>query len=260
MTPTKGTKINRLLQRWPRGTVATQSWLTTQGISSDLARWYVSAGWLVRVGPRAFLQAGDEIDWRGGLYAMQSQLGMSVHGGARTALELQGRAQFVPLGSKRRTVLISDSPESLPAWFKRNSWEARIEHHTLTLFDQIPADASRQLDCGGFRIVISSPERAIMEEMRLARTNDDIDHSIQLMENLGMLRPQVVQRLLEQCTSVKVKRLFLWSAERMGHAWNDQLEPKSVDLGSGKRQLYKGGVLDPKYRITVPRPEGLPDV
>lgn len=71
---------------------------------------------------------------------------------------------------------------------------------------------------------------------------------------------QVVQRLLEQCTSIKVKRLFLWSAERIGHAWSDQLEPKRVDLGSGKRQLYKGGVFDRKYQITVPQPEELPDV
>jgi len=260
MPRTTGTKINQLLQRWPRGTVATQAWLTMQGVSSDLARWYVGAGWLVRAGPRAFLQAGDEVDWRGGLYALQSQLRMSAHAGARTALELQGRAHFIPLGSKRLTILISDSPEDLPTWFEQHLWEARIEHHTFMLFEEIPAGATAQLDCGGFRISISSPERAIMEEMRLTRTNGDIDHSIQLMENLGTLRPQVVQQLLERCTSVKVKRLFLWSAERVGHAWGDQLDPTRVNLGSGKRQLYKGGCLDPKYLITVPQPERLPDV
>ncbi len=260
MPGTTGTKINRLLQRWPQGTVATQAWLAAQGVSSGLARWYVKAGWLARVGPRAFVRVGDQVDWRGGLYALQSQLDMSVHVGARTALELQGRAQFIPLGSRQRVILISDNQEYLPAWFRRHHWEARIEHHRLTLFDQIPADATNHLDCGGFRIAISAPERAIMEEMRLARTNDDIEHSTQLMENLGTLRPQLVQRLLEQCTSVKVKRLFLWSAEHVGHAWAEQLNPKRVDLGRGKRLLYKGGSLDPKYEITVPQPEELPDV
>ncbi len=260
MAHATGTKINRLLQRWPRGTVATQAWLTSQGVSSDLARWYVKAGWLARVGPGAFVRPGDQVDWRGGLYALQSQLGMSVHVGARTALELHGRAHFVPLGSRQRVILISDKQEYLPAWFKRHRWEARIEHHRLTLFDQIPADVTNQLDCGGFRIAISAPERAIMEEIRLARTNDDIDHSIQLMENLGTLRPQLVQLLLEQCRSIKVKRLFLWSAEHAGHAWAEQVDPKRVDLGCGKRQLYKGGSLDPKYEITVPQVEELPDV
>jgi hypothetical protein len=156
--------------------------------------------------------------------------------------------------------LISDGPESLPTWFKRYAWEARIEHHTLTLFEHVPAEASRQLDCGAFQIVISSPERAIMEEMRLSRTNDDIDHSIQLMENLGMLRPQVVQRLLEQCSSIKVKRLFLWAAEVAQHHWVEQLDLNTIGLGKGKRQLYKGGRLDAKYQITVPPKEELPDV
>ena len=213
MPSTTGTKINRLLQVWPRSTVATQTWLTTQGVSSNLARWYVSAGWLVRLGQSAFLQAGDEVDWRGGLYALQAQLGMTAHVGARTALELQGRAHFVPLGPTRLTILISDESEHLPAWFKNHRWQAEVSHHTLTLFEELPADATAPLNCGGFRIAISSPGRAIMEEMRLTRTNADIDYSIQLMENLSTLQPRLVQQLLERCTSIKVKRLYLWSAE-----------------------------------------------
>jgi hypothetical protein len=99
-----------------------------------------------------------------------------------------------------------------------------------------------------------------MEDMRLARTNDDVEHSIQLLENLATLRPSIVQQLLETCTSIKIKRLFLWAAERIGHAWTEKLDPGRVDLGAGKRQLYKGGIFDPQYQITVPRQEKLPDV
>ncbi len=260
MPTTKGTKINRLLQTWPRGTVATQAWLSTQGVSSNLARWYVSAGWLVRFGARAFLQAGDKADWRGGLYALQSQLAMTVHVGARTALELQGLAHFVPVGSSNLTIIVSDKSEHLPNWFKRHSWEATVRHHALTLFSELPPDATTQLDCGGFRIAMASPERAIMEEMSLTRTNADIDYSIQLMENLSTLRPRLVQQLLEHCHAIKVKRLFLWSAKNADHAWVSQLDPTRIELGSGKRQMYKGGRLDPKYLITVPQQEDVPDV
>jgi hypothetical protein len=220
----------------------------------------VKTGWLTRIGPGAYTQAGDTVDWQGGLLALQAQLGMSVHAGARSALELQGRAHFVPLGSRRRTILVSDTPELLPTWFRRHPWEAQIEHHSLTLFKETPSEALRHIDCGGFEIAVSSPERAIMEDMRLTRTNDDIEHSIKLLENLTTLRPNIVQQLLETCTSIKVKRLFLWGVERVGHAWSKKLDPESVDLGAGKRQLYKGGVLDPKYRITVPLGEELPDV
>lgn len=260
MTSVRGTKINRLLQQWPRGTVATNPWLASQGVSSDLARWYVKAGWLARIGPGAYAQAGDTVDWHGGLFALQTQLGMSVHVGARSALELQGRAHYVPLGSRKRTILISDAPESLPTWFKRHPWEAKIEHHSLTLFEQTSPEALRYVDCGGFRTAVSSSERAVMEDMRLARSNDDIEHSIQLMENLISLRPNIVQQLLETCLSIKVKRLFLWSAERAQHAWVEDLNVDKIELGSGKRQLYKGGRFNSKYQITVPEEEKLPDV
>jgi hypothetical protein len=255
MASIKGTKINQALQQWPRGTVATQSWLDTVGISSKLAGWHVGSGWLVRFGPRAFVQAGDTVDWRGGLYALQAQLGMTVHVGGRTALELLGLAHFLPLGKRRKIILISDRPEQLPTWFKTYKWDIKVDHHSLVLFSRIPDQATTHLDCGGFEIALSSAERAVMEQMRLARTNSEIEHVLKFMEGLTTLRPNVVQLLLESCTSIKVKRLFLWSAEAVGHGWFDRLDPTKVDLGKGKRQLYKDGRFDQKYRITVPRQE-----
>jgi hypothetical protein len=80
------------------------------------------------------------------------------------------------------------------------------------------------------------------------------------MNGLPTLRPNVVQQLLVACRSIKVKRLFLWAAEAAQHDWVTRLAPGKIDLGTNKRQLYKGGRLDAKYRITVPVSEGLPDV
>ena len=54
--------------------------------------------------------------------------------------------------------------------------------------------------------------------------------------------------------------MLLWSAERAQHAWVADLKTARIDLGSGKRQLYKGGRLNSKYQITVPEEEALPDV
>lgn len=53
------------------------------------------------------------------------------------------------------------------------------------------------------------------------------------------------------CRSVKVKRLFLWFAERHQHAWLNKLDRNRVDLGKGNRMLVRGGKLDPKFKITV---------
>ncbi len=260
MTSKKPSKMNQVFRKWPKGTVATQAWLNRLGVSSKLANWHVGSGWLVRFGARAFTQPGDQVDWRGGLYALQTQLGMTVHVGGRSALELQGLSHFVPLGRQKKVILVSDQPEQLPAWFRNYRWEANLEHRCLSLLEHVPDKATAKLDCGGFEVVISSAERAIMEQMRLARTNDDVEQAYQLMEGLSTLRPNVVQDLLVNCRSVKVKRLFLWSAETVGHAWFGRMDPSRVDLGKGKRQLYKGGQLDSKYQITVPKREELPGV
>jgi hypothetical protein len=253
-------KINKLLLNWPTGTVTTRVRLNALGIYRQLATKYVQHGWIERLGTGAFIRSGDSVNWQGGLYALQAELDMTVHVGARTALELQGRSHFVPLGRHKKVVLVSDQPEQLPTWFRNHPWEASVEHRCLSLFEHLSEEAVTNLDCGGFQVVMSSPERAIMEQIRLAGTNDDIKQVYQLMEGLGTLRPKVLQELLESCRSTKVKRLFLWSAETVGHAWFGRLDLSRIDLGKGKRQIYTGGQLNQKYQITVPNPEVLPSV
>lgn len=77
------------------------------------------------------------------------------------------------------------------------------------------------------------------------------------MESLTALRPPVVQRLLETCTSVKTKRLFMHSAERLGHRWLADVDLEAVDFGAGKRTIHAGGKLDTKYELVVA--EGPPE-
>ena len=86
------TKLNQLLQAVPRNGVMTTPRLQELGISPQLARKYVQNGWLERLGVGAFARAGESPDWLGGIHALQSQLGLTVHVAAVSALELQGRA------------------------------------------------------------------------------------------------------------------------------------------------------------------------
>ena len=69
---------------------------------------------------------------------------------------------------------------------------------------------------------------------------------------LRTLSPRRLQKLLEDCRSIKVKRLFLWFAERHHFRWKPQINEDRIDLGKGKRMLARGGRLDAKYLITVP--------
>lgn len=253
-------KLNRLLQAIPRNGIVTSRRLDELGVSPQLAKKYVQNGWLDRMGVGAFARANEAPDWLAGIHALQSQLGFSVHVAAVSALELQGRAHFVPLGAGRRVTIVSDRKENLPKWFAGREWTVKLQHRCFRLFVSLPEESTVLFDGGGFPVQISSPERAILEEFHLVQSNSDLEHAVLLMEGLSTLRPAVLQELLARCTSIKAKRLLLWAGERCQHSWISRLDVSKVDLGTGKRQVFKGGGLDSKYLITVPRPEELPRV
>ena len=74
-----------------------------------------------------------------------------------------------------------------------------------------------------------------------------------IMEQLTTLRSEVVQRLLESTSNIRIKRMFLYMAEKAGYYWFEELDTDKMDLGAGKLQLVKNGVLNKKYSITVPK-------
>ncbi|RKZ01872.1 hypothetical protein DRQ21_09815 [Candidatus Fermentibacteria bacterium] len=260
MTSRNASKINQVLQEWPKNTVATQPWLTLLGVSSKLANWHVGSGWLQRFGTGAYIRPGDQVEWQGGVYALQTQLDKTAHVGGQTALELQGLSHFIPIGQKRKILLVSDLQERLPTWFRNHQWNVNMEHRCLSLFEHVPEKSVTELDCGGFKITMSGRERAMMEQMRFVRSNSDLEQVYLLMEGLTTARPSMVQELLENCLSIKVKRLFLWNSEEAGHDWFNKLDLSCIDLGKGKRQIYSGGRYDRKYMITVPDRQELPVV
>ena len=101
-------------------------------------------------------------------------------------------------------------------------------------------------------IVLSTPERAVLELLDELPDKETFHQVDALMDGLANLSPKRMDGLLRECRSIKVRRLFLWFAERTGHAWLERMDREGVDLGSGKRMLARGGKLDPKYQITVP--------
>jgi hypothetical protein len=92
-----------------------------------------------------------------------------------------------------------------------------------------------------------------MECLHLSPKYYDLTDLYYVMEMLNTLRPNVVQALLEQNISVKIKRLFLYMAEKAGHDWFKTLDLSQISLGSGKRLIAKNGLYNNKYQITVPR-------
>ena len=73
------------------------------------------------------------------------------------------------------------------------------------------------------------------------------------MEQLTSLRAEAVQKLLENIKNQRVKRMFLYMAEKAGHYWFDMLDFDKINLGTSKLQLVNNGIYIKKYKITVPK-------
>ena len=250
MSTKNESKLNSLFSTQPLGSVLTSAWLKEQGYSLSLQKRYKRSQWFESIGSGALIRHGDEVDYLGGVYALQSQLGLSVHPAAKTALSLQGKAHYLELSAKK-VQLFGYQGEGTPLWFRKHDWGLVIEHQKTSF---LPAELGLiDLELKRFTVKVSSPARAIMECLYLAPKSQPLMEVFELMEGLNNLRPAVVQKLLEACSSVKVKRLFLYLAEKAGHDWLNYLDLKKVDLGAGKRSIVKGGVYVAKYKITVPQ-------
>ena len=244
-------KLNHLLSAWPRGAVYVASWLQSQGIPPALTKKYRESNWIQAVGRGAVARSGDPVNWTGGLWAIQEQLGLAIHAGGKTALSMSGYGHFLELGEPQVT-LFGLPKLKLPLWFRQYNQGTRLQYFTTNLFERVPQIGLTRKELGDFSIKISSPERAIMEVLYLVPQLQSFEESALLMEGLTTLRPQLVRELLENCNSIKVKRLFLYLAESLALPWISRLNPESFDLGYGKRQIVRGGKLDRKYQITVP--------
>jgi len=251
MSTENKTKINRLITQWTPGTPGVTSYLNASGFGRDLLVKYKNSGWLESFGRGAYIRSGDTVDWLGALYSLQHQLALPVHVGGKTALEMQGYAHYLP-AKQQKVFLYGPQGLILPSWFTGDRFGVTL---VLTRTNMLPPDRAQgfsEFKERGFSVRIAAPERAAMEMLHLVPRKVGFDEARLIMENLVTLRPDVVQKLLAACHSVKVKRLFLYMAERCAHPWVSKLDISKVDLGRGKRMIVPNGRYDAKYRITVP--------
>jgi hypothetical protein len=245
------TKINSLIQSLPKGSVLLPSWLLSQGYSYELQQSYRKSGWLKSIGKGAMLKSGDNLVLAGALSTLQNILNHNIHIGGRSALELQGFAHYLQINSQE-TTLFTNGRTKLPLWFIDNDWNTKNTIYRISLFEDESMGMVDFRD-GELTMKISDPISAIMECLALCPNKFPLTECFELMEGLASLRPAKVQKLLENCKSIKVKRLFLFFAEKTNHTWFKYLDIKNLDLGAGNRSLAKNGVLVPKYKLVLPK-------
>lgn len=271
---TKG-KLNYLAHHLPEGLLVDAAWLSNRGYSSSLRSQYVAAGWLEQPARQVYRRPGGPLLWQHVVISLQTLLGHSLTVGGRTALELQGYAHYLVHQTKEVHLY---GPERPPTWLNKLRLGVRfLYHNSQKLFgseEVLPpikdlasnVHAGRSTDAdsphGGLTgqpwgqwdwpLTLSTPERAVLELLDELPERESFHQVDKLMEGLSNLSPRRLQKLLSDCRSVKVKRLFLFFADRHQHAWAKRVKKDDIDLGKGKRMLVKGGKLNSTYQITVP--------
>ncbi|MDR2626510.1 MAG: type IV toxin-antitoxin system AbiEi family antitoxin [Dysgonamonadaceae bacterium] len=244
------TKINQLLRKVPRGGMFLASWMYENGISRELQRHYKKSQWLMPIDTGVMVRAGETPTLFGALASLNEQDSKHFTIGAMSALEMQGFSHYLPMG-KKTVVLFSPKEERLPAWFVKRDWNVLLRHFTTGCFS--PGLEIDTVSQEGFNLLVSSPARAFMECLHLSPKYYNLTDLYYVMEMLSLLPPLKVQELLEDCKSIKVKRLFLYMAEKTGHDWLKMLDFSKISLGTGKRAIVKNGVYNAKYQITIPK-------
>ncbi len=241
-------KINLLRSKvLPDGILMTR-WLEQNGISRSDLTDYIKHGTLDRIATGIYKYPGTTPTLFGIISSCQSQSEVDFHLGAATALEVSGYSHYITM-SKPEAIIFSRLPSGLPRWIARLELDMSVHEFSTKVFGETGIET---IDYQGYSLRSSSTERAIMECILLSPKYYSLMDLYHLMEMLNSLRSSLVQKLLEECTSVKVKRLFLYYAEKAGHRWFRKLDLNKISLGSGTRALVKGGIKNAKYNLMIP--------
>lgn len=137
-----------------------------------------------------------------------------------------------------------------PKWTASDSFDMKIVPFSTDVFTSpliIPHKDS------GMTLQISSPEQAFAECLHLVPKYYNYMDLYYIMEMLTALDPRKVETVLANTASQRVKRMYLYMAQKAGHYWFDMLDLPKLSLTTSKLQLAIGGVYIPKYRITIPK-------
>lgn len=277
MAEQKSQKLNQLDRDLPEGLIVDASWLEQRGYASSLRSYYVSHGWLEQPTRGAYRRKRGKLSWQQVVISLQTILDYSplIVGGG-TALSLHGLGHYLAQDLSEIHLYGQKAP---PSWIDKLDLRQRFIYHNQSRLFENDSETSgvkslawsseensgrdlTKLHSGSITsiawgqwdwpLALSTPERAILELLDELPGRTSFHHVDKIMEGLSGLRPRRIQKLLLDCSSIKVKRLFFFFADRQQHAWLKHLDKKAINLGIGNRLLVKGGRLDPDYHITVP--------
>ena len=249
MSISSGTKINQLLANTNPSGLLFSGWLKSQGYSEQLQKRYRDSKWLSSLTRGVMFRTGSKLSAYSALASCNAQTGTELRIAAHSALEFAGFNHYVPMGKPILTVALANLSKR-PAWMIDDMFDMTFRTFNTDAFGMMEV-VTKDTDSG--RLIISSPEVAFLECLLLAPKYYDYADLYYIMEQLTTLRSDTVQRLLETTKNYRVKRVFLYMAEKACHYWYDELNLENIDLGHSKIQLSSDGLYNSKYKMTIPK-------
>jgi Transcriptional regulator, AbiEi antitoxin, Type IV TA system/Transcriptional regulator, AbiEi antitoxin N-terminal domain len=242
MAATEANKLKLLTQHLVPGAPLTSGDLGTLGISADLTTHYVRAGWLTRLSRGVYAKPGDQLALRPSLLVLQRAY-TDLYVGGKTALDWYGYRHYVAQRPVLHVYSWSTIPR-LPSWFTERF---PVAYHRKRLFHET---SKHLLFVGPFEDRanepnVAEPERAVLEVLSEVGVRQSLGEARELLESLYTLRADVLDKLLQQCTSVKTVRLCLQLGKELSQPWAEKLDAGALPKGSSKPWVSHGpnGVL-----------------
>ncbi|ARF89613.1 type IV toxin-antitoxin system AbiEi family antitoxin domain-containing protein [Burkholderia cenocepacia] len=237
--------LQRLMEEAPRGQPLDTAMLEDMDVSPALTTYMVRAGWLQRLSKGAYLLRGDRPS-RDGIIAYLSRRVPGLHVAGKTALDWQGVRHNIAF--RQKVVLWAQKPYEIPSWVNDH---LSYSFQTTQIFDdELPHDTGlKPLPNGNPSVLVSVPERALLELASDIGKGQSMEEAINLMDSLRNIRPPVLEQFLTHCKRVKVLRLVRDLGKSSSYPWGADLQRYVDRLGAGKRwsNVNKDG-----KRLTLP--------
>jgi len=202
----------------------------------------VRRGWLERLGRGLYVFPNDLLRLAPCLRYLQDRC-PGFHVGGKTALAWRGVRHY--LGPRQPLVLWGRDRHRLPEWFI----ERFPAHYRYT---ELFAEAITEKDAVGelpdedkSRLLVSEPERALLELLSDVGVSESLDEARKLVESIRSVRTDVLARLLTHCRSVKTVKLATQLATGLGLPWAQAVADLPLNRGKGRwvRRLSDGSTL-----------------
>lgn len=215
----------------PRGEPLDLQVLREHGVTSFRASALARSGWLVHLARGVYMLPGDTLTRDGCLAFLRRRIS-GFHVGGKTALAWHGVVQYVRF--REILDLWGDDPRPLPGWFKER---VASRYQVTQLFDdKLKQDFGlKPLPDSRRGVLVSVPERALLELLSDVGKTASLDETRQLVESLYTLRRDVLDELLAHTTRIKVARLAEALSREFELPWAPIAKRHSQRLGGGKR-------------------------